>query len=81
MVKNLHASAGDTGDSGLIPGLGRSPGVGNGNLLQYSCLECSMNRGAWRHTVHEVTRVRYDWARMHALHNGERTVSETKNIH
>ena len=39
MVKNLPANAGDTGDMGLIPGSGRSPGGGNGNLLQYSCLE------------------------------------------
>ena len=39
MVKNLPANAGDTGEAGLIPGLGRSPGEGNGNPLQYSCLE------------------------------------------
>ena len=44
MVKNLPANA---GDAGSIPGLGRSPGVGNGNLLQYSCLENSMDRGDW----------------------------------
>ena len=43
VVKNLPANAGDTG---LVPGSGRSPGVGNGNLLQYSCLENSMDRGA-----------------------------------
>ena len=41
---------------GSIPGLGRSPGEGNGNLLQYSCLENSMDRGAWRGTVHGVTK-------------------------
>ena len=52
MVKNLRANAGDTGDAGLILGSGRSPGVGNGNLPQYSCLENSMNRGAWWATVH-----------------------------
>ena len=46
MVKNLPASAGDTRDTGSIPGLGRSPGGGNDNLLQYSCLENSMDRGA-----------------------------------
>ena len=40
---------------GLIPGLGRSPGEGNGNPLQYSCLENPMNRGAWWATIHEVT--------------------------
>ena len=44
-VKNLPANAGDTGDVGLIPGLGRSPGVGNGNPLQYTCLENSMGGG------------------------------------
>ena len=47
VVKNPPASAGDARDMGSIPGLGRSPGVGNGNLLQYSCLENSMGRGAW----------------------------------
>ena len=52
MVKNPPASAGDAGDLGLIPGLGRSPGEENGNLLQYSCLENSMSRGAWLATVH-----------------------------
>ena len=52
VVKNLPASVGDTRDVGLIPELERSPGVGNGNLLQYSCLENSMNRGARRATVH-----------------------------
>ena len=41
---------------GLIPGSERSPGVGNGNLLQYSCLENSMDRGAWRITVHGITK-------------------------
>ena len=52
MVKNC----GNTGDPGLIPGLGRSLGVGNGNPLQYSCLEKPMDRGAWRPTVHGVTK-------------------------
>ena len=42
------------GDSGLIPGSGRSPGEGNGNPLQHSCLENSMNKGAWKATVHGV---------------------------
>ena len=44
---------------GLIPGSGRSPGEGNGNPLQYSCLENPMDGGAWRATVHVVTRVRH----------------------
>ena len=52
MVKNLPTNARDAGDAGLIPGWGRSPGVGNGNPLQYSCLENPMDRGAWRATVH-----------------------------
>ena len=46
------------GDLGWIPGLGRSPGEGNGNPLQYSCLENPMERGAWWATVHEVTKSR-----------------------
>ena len=49
MVKNPPVNAGDTG---LIPGSGRSPGEGNGNSLQYSCLENPMDRGAWQATVH-----------------------------
>ena len=55
MVKNPPAPAGDTGLSGLIPGLERSPGAGNGNPLQYSCLEDSMDRGAWWATVQVVS--------------------------
>ena len=51
MVKNLPA---DAGDMGLIPGSGRSPGEANGNPLQYSCLENSMDRGAWWATVQRV---------------------------
>ena len=47
MVKNLAADAGDTRDMVSTSGLGRSPGVGNGNLLQYSCLEKTIDRGAW----------------------------------
>ena len=54
VVKNLPANAGDTRDVGLILGSGRSPGVGSGNPLQYSCLENSMDRGASWVTVQEV---------------------------
>ena len=50
-------SAHNAGDQGLIPGSGRSPGEGNGNPLQYSCLENPMDRGAWQATVHGVSRV------------------------
>ena len=59
-VKNPSAIAGDTGDSGSIPGSGRSPGGENDNLLQYSCLENSMDRGDWWATVHGLQRVRHD---------------------
>ena len=52
------ASAYNVGDLGSIPGLGRSPGEGNGNPLQYSCLENPMDRGAWWATVHGVTKSR-----------------------
>ena len=55
-VKNLPINAGDAGDTALIPGTGRSPGGAHGNPLQYSCLENPMNRGAWRATVHGVTK-------------------------
>ena len=50
------ASACSAGDPGSIPGLGRSPGEGNGNPLQYSCLENPVDRGAWRATVHRVAK-------------------------
>ena len=64
VVKKLPANAGYVRDVGSIPGLGRSPGGGHGNLLQYSCLENPMNRGAWQATVHGVARVRHDLAYM-----------------
>ena len=60
MVKNPPANVGDTGDAGSIPGSGRSPGVGNGNLLQYSYLGNTMDRGAWQATVHGSQRVGHD---------------------
>ena len=56
MVKNPPANAGDVKDSGSIPGLGRSPGGGHGNPLQYFRLENSMNRGAWQAMVHGVAK-------------------------
>ena len=61
MVKNPPANAGDVRDSGLIPGLRRSPGEGNGNPLQYSCLENPMDRGTWQATVHGVAK---RWTRL-----------------
>ena len=54
----VKASACNAGDLGLIPGLGRSPGEGNGNPLQYSCLENPMDGGAWWATVHGVAKSR-----------------------
>ena len=54
----VKASAWNVGDPGSIPGLGRSPGEGTGNPLQYSCLENPMDRGAWWATVHGVTKSR-----------------------
>ena len=57
VVKNPPANAGDTRDAGLIPGLGRSLGEGNGKTLQCSCLGDSMDRGPWQAAVHGVTRV------------------------
>ena len=58
-------SACNAGDSGSIPGLGRSPGEGNGNPLQYSCLENSMDRGAWQANDHGVTK---SWTQMSDFH-------------
>ena len=68
-IKNPLANAGDTRDTGLKPGSGGSPGVGSGNLLQYSCLEKSMGRGACyrglqRVTVLRLQRVRHDCERL-----------------
>ena len=58
VVKSQAANAGDTRDSGSIPGSGISPGGVHGNPLQYSCLENPMDRGAWWATVHRVTKSR-----------------------
>ena len=61
VVKNPAANAGDIGVVGSISGSGRSPGGGNGNPLQYFCLENSMDRGGWQSTVHGVTK---DWIQL-----------------
>ena len=58
MVKNPPADAGDARDGDLIPELVASPGIGNGNPLQYSCPKNSMDRGAWQAVVHEVKKSR-----------------------
>ena len=68
VVKNLPANAGDVRDTGSIPESGRSPGEGNGNPLQYSCLENSLGRRSWRTTVHGVAKNQTqlsDWACTH----------------
>ena len=60
----VKGSARNAGDPGSIPGSGRSPGEGNGNPLQYSCLENPMDRGAWWATIHGVTK---SWTRLSDL--------------
>ena len=60
VVKNLPANAGDIRDADLISALGKSPGEGNGNPLQYSCLENPMDRRSWCAIVHGITKVRCD---------------------
>ena len=73
MVNNLPAKAGDTRDTGLILRLRRFPRVKKGNSLQYSCLENSMDRGAWQEGYSPWgRRVGYDWARTHLLNNQRR---------
>ena len=66
MVKNLPTNVGDTG---LIPGSGRPSGEGNGNPLQNSCLENSMDRGAWRAAVHGVTESRTRLSNYYCCHS------------
>ena len=68
VVKNLPGNAGDAKDEGAVPRWGRSPGIGNGNLLQYFCLENWMHRGAWWATVHGITKSQIllrDWENTH----------------
>ena len=75
VVKNLPASAGDVRDAGSILGLGRPSRVGNGNLLQHSCLENSMGRGAWQAIVHGVKKVTATCP--HSLNTTEHTDTHT----
>ena len=60
VVKNLPANIGDARNACSIPVSRRSPGVGNGNPFQYSCLENAMDRGAWQATVHGVAKIRHE---------------------
>ena len=73
VIKNLRASAGDARDSDSLLGWGRSPGRGNGNLLQYSCLENSMDREVWRAIVHGVVK---SWTQL-SMHAGAHTHTHT----
>ena len=62
---DIKESTCSTGDPGLIPGLGQSPGEANGNPLQYSCLENSMDRGGWQAMAHGVAK---SWTQLHDFH-------------
>ena len=73
MGKNLSANAEDEKDAGLIPRLGRSSGVGNGNLLQYYYLENSMNRGIWWSTGHGITK---SWTRLNTEHLCNKSIKD-----
>ena len=82
-VRNPSANAGDLRDVGLIPGLRRSPGVGNGNPLQNSCLENPMDGGGWQATVLGVTKLdptRWLSTRKHVQAQGIQSVSYTNFI-
>ena len=80
LVKNSPANAGDAGNKGLIPGSGRSSDGGNGNPLQYSCKDNSMDRGAWQATVHGVTKSRAQLKQLSTHTEGrERFLCPSKN--
>ena len=74
-------SACNAGDVGSIPGSGRSPGEGKGSPLQYSCLENPLDRGAWRATVHGVTRVRHDLVTKSPSSMSKKHVMEVNHPH
>ena len=81
--KNPTANAGDTGDLGLIPGSGKSPGGRRGKSLQYSCLENPRDRGAWRAAVHEVGRSRMrvsTWGHTHQRAPSQRRLAALLSI-
>ena len=71
MGKESACNAEDAGDVGLIPGLGRSPGGGNDNPLQYACLENHMDSGAWQATVHGVTAFAPTWMDLESINLSE----------
>ena len=80
VVENLPDSAGHMGDRGSIPGSGRSPRGGQGNPLQYSCLENPMDRGSWRATVHRVEK---SWTQLKRLstHTGKHFIPQQEGAH
>ena len=78
VVKDSPANAGDTRDLRLIPGLERSPRIGNGNPLLYSCLGNSMDRGVWQVTVHGFAK---SWTRLNTLTHREAEVSTARDAH
>ena len=77
MVKNLPANAGDIRDADSITGSGRSPGGGHNNPLQYSCLENPMDRGAWRATVHKVTK---SWTQLKQLSTARHKFIDSRSL-
>ena len=79
VINNLPVSAGNLRDSDLIPGLGRSPGGGHGNPLQYSCLENPMDRGAWWATVHSITKS-WTWLKLGCTHTHTHTHPHTNHV-
>ena len=78
MVKNLSGNARDTEDMGSILRSGRSPGVGNGNTLQYSCLENPMDRGAWWATVYGIAKSQI---RLNTQEVYEKCLEHSVNVH
>ena len=75
MVRNLSASAGDVRDSGSVPGLGRSPGIGTRNPLHYSCLENHMDREAWQATPMGSQKAGYDCRDLVYIHTKHKKVN------
>ena len=80
VVKSRPGNAGDFRDAGLIPGLGRSPGGGNGNPVQYSCLENSMDGGARQAAVHRVTKSQTQLKRLSTHARGQKGPHQTMNL-
>ena len=80
VVKNLPVNAGDIRDEGWILGPGRSPGRGHGNLLQYSCLENLMKRGAWQATVMGSQRVGHYWSDLTCTHAKKAEIGQCQSI-